>query len=157
VTRWLANALLAGALLAGQAAPAPAADGPTWHFASTPIDSFSYSVGGVTIKVPTGCFLTVAIKYWERNAGVETTRAGTDCYGLAAANPAWFCNRRMTFSFYDADGKRYHRYRSGVDNDCRSSTLYEIPGSVRGRFGKMCARFYTQGDRRAMTCTPIHR
>jgi hypothetical protein len=147
---------LAMTLWIGSAAGASAARRPSWHLASSAMGTFTYQAGPVTIKVPSGCFLTVSMKYDESNAGIGTTRAGTDCVGPAAILPRLFCNRKMTFSYYNNDNKRYFFWASQVSTNCKTFTSYEVPYSVRGQYGKMCARFYVAGTHRKTTCIQVH-
>ena len=128
----------------------------TWHWKSAPISSFGYSYGGISIAIPTGCFLSIAMKYNEKTAGVQKLNAGTDCIGVLAAHPWWFCNSKMSFTFYDTQGRKYYKWTSRVNTRCRTSLLVTVPQSVAGRYGKMCVRLYVDGDMRKKSCKSIH-
>ncbi|MFB7755716.1 hypothetical protein ACFC18_39910, partial [Streptomyces sp. NPDC056121] len=63
---------------------------------STPVRTFEYSVGGMTMKVPTGCAFTHII----RGSGKKITyqNAGVDCAFVAALGTG-FCNWRIDFTY----------------------------------------------------------
>jgi hypothetical protein len=149
-------ALLMGVLLALAPTPADAASRATWHWKTSPISSFGYSYGGINISVPTGCFLTLGVKYNEKTAGIQTVKAGTDCIGLMAMNPWWFCNSKMQWRFYDTEGRRYYTWTTRTNTRCRTSLLWVMPQSVVGKYGKVCARFYVAGTKRKTVCKSIH-
>ncbi len=62
---------------------------------STPVRTFAYSVGGMSMKIPTGCMFTHVI----RGSGKKITyqNAGVDCAFVAALSTG-FCNWRSDFT-----------------------------------------------------------
>ncbi|WP_432067050.1 hypothetical protein [Streptomyces sp. C10-9-1] len=75
---------------------------------TTPVHSFEYSVGGVTMKVPTGCTFTHII----RGGGKITYQnAGVDC-GFVAALSSGFCNWRIDFTYAGTTNKTYKTSRA---------------------------------------------
>ena len=71
-TRLTRALVAAGALLL--AAPASA---HATAIGSTPVRTFEYSVGGVTMKIPTGCMFTHVIRGGGRK--ITYQNAGVDC------------------------------------------------------------------------------
>ncbi len=55
---------------------------------TTPVRTFEYSVGGMTVKVPTGCMFTHAIKGSGRR--ITYQNAGVDCAFVGALSSG-FC------------------------------------------------------------------
>jgi hypothetical protein len=157
---WVGRAAGATALaLAVSVAPSTATKAEAYsgpHVRTRPISTFSYTIGGATIKVPTGCFFTLNVNYNEKTAGVGNARMGTDCIGLAAMNPWWFCNRWVTLNFYDNKGRKYYRWASKKETNCDTFDSWKMPYSVRGKYGKAIARFYVNGDKEAQVTLPIH-
>ncbi|MGP3735235.1 hypothetical protein ACTWJ9_18870 [Streptomyces sp. GDS52] len=62
---------------------------------SAPVRSFEYNVGGVTMKIPTGCMFTHAV----RGSGKKITyqNADVDCAFVGALSSG-FCNWRIDFT-----------------------------------------------------------
>lgn len=133
-----------------------------FHLRTKAIGYFSYGFEGLSIKVPKGCFLTNAVNYVHHSAadsnrpGIKTVRVGTDCIGPAAANPYWFCGRRVIVRFYDTDKRMYFKWKSPKRYNCRSFDKWTVPASVWGRYGKVCASLYVNGTKRRTTCVPVH-
>jgi hypothetical protein len=156
-------ALVLGVALAVSPAQTQSAAAHTgYHLRTKAIGSFSYGVGGISIGVPKGCFLTTAVNYRHHSVAdywrpaVKHVRVGTDCIGPAAAHPWWFCNRRVIVRFYDSDKHMYYKWKSPKRWNCRSFDKWNMPDSVYGYYGKVCASLYVNGTKRRTTCVPLH-
>ncbi|WP_329290865.1 hypothetical protein OIE43_29980 [Streptomyces pseudovenezuelae] len=147
VTR-LTTALAAAAVLA--LTPATAAHATA--IGSTPVRTFEYSVGGVTMKVPTGCMFTHAI----RGSGRKITyqNAGVDCAFVAAISPG-FCNWRIDFTYADTDNRTYRTSRGRTHNECKIDPMRNNSPRTLPRYGKACAHLYVNGVRRVSQCHHI--
>ncbi|GAA3788246.1 hypothetical protein GCM10022403_023400 [Streptomyces coacervatus] len=115
------------------------------------VDSFSYTVGGATINVPTGCFLTHSIKGSGKK--ISSQIAGVDCVGLAAIGTR-FCNTRLEFHYADTAGKTYKIMRGPLNTTCKTGTVptYKIGARELPKYGKACAQLFVNGKRRAVQC-----
>lgn len=119
---------------------------------STPVRTFEYSVGGMTVKVPTGCMFTHII----RGSGRKITyqNAGVDCAFVAALSSG-FCNWRIDFTYADTNNRTYRTSRGETHSECeidpmRNNSLHTLP-----RYGRACARLYVNGVRRVSQCHHI--
>ncbi|MFJ6724778.1 MULTISPECIES: hypothetical protein [unclassified Streptomyces] len=119
---------------------------------STPVQTFEYSVGGVTMKVPTGCMFTHVI----RGSGKRITyqNAGVDC-GFVAALGSGFCNWRIDFSYADTDNRTYRTSRGATHAECKIDPMRNNAPQRLPRYGKACARLYVNGVQRAAQCHHI--
>lgn len=119
---------------------------------STAVETFSYTIGGATINVPTGCFLTHVIKGSGRK--ITNQIAGVDCVGPAAL-VSRFCNVRLEFHYADTSGKTYRIKRGPLHTTCKVGTVptFKI-GKDRTlpKHGKACAQLFVNGSRRAVQC-----
>ncbi|MGH1552627.1 hypothetical protein ACRAWF_12740 [Streptomyces sp. L7] len=84
VTRLATALAAAGALVL--AVPTSAQAGA---IGSTPVRTFEYSVGGMTMKIPTGCLFTHIIRGGGRKISYQN--AGVDCAFVGALSSG-FCN-----------------------------------------------------------------
>lgn len=130
--------------------------GPASAIGSAAIGQFKYTFGGVTIDVPSGCFLTHVMKGKGRN--IKDQYAGVDCFGLAALHNSRFCNYRFDFVLRK-DGKNYKRFTGKThDTSCktqlRTYTNPKVP-YVAKHPGQGCAIFYVNGKKRAEQCHGI--
>ncbi|GGR82038.1 hypothetical protein GCM10010252_20810 [Streptomyces aureoverticillatus] len=118
---------------------------------SAAISSFNYSVGGVTIKVPAGCFLMHSIKGSGKK--VNSQIAGVDCVGVAALATR-FCNTRLELHYADTSGKTYKIKRGPLKTKCHTGTVptYKIGAHTLPKYGKACAQLFVNGSRRAVQC-----
>ncbi len=118
---------------------------------STAISSFNYSVGGLTVKVPAGCFLTHSVKGSGKK--INSQIAGVDCAGLAAIGTR-FCNSRLEFHYADTSGKTYKIKRGPLRKTCYTGSFptYKIGSQTLPKYGKACAQLYVNGKRRAVQC-----
>ncbi|MGW5394734.1 hypothetical protein [Streptomyces sp. NPDC003952] len=93
----------------------PPADAYAGAIGSTPVTGFDYQVGGVTMKVPTGCMFTHVV----RGEGKKITyqNAGVDC-GFVGALNSGFCNWRIDFTYADTDNKTYRTSRGKTHTEC---------------------------------------
>ncbi|MEV7284359.1 hypothetical protein AB0O01_07295 [Streptomyces sp. NPDC093252] len=119
---------------------------------STPVRSFEYSVGGVTMKIPTGCMFTHVV----RGSGKRITaqNAGVDC-GFVAALSSGFCNWRIDFSYSDTDNRVYRTSRGRTHSECKIDPLRKNSPQRLPRYGKACAQLYVSGVRRVSQCHHI--
>ncbi|MGH4033501.1 hypothetical protein ACQB60_31725 [Actinomycetota bacterium Odt1-20B] len=118
---------------------------------SAALGVFSYSHGGVTIKVPSGCFLTHAIKGSGKK--VNSQIAGIDCVGVAALGSR-FCNSRLEFHYADTSGKTYQIKRGPLRKTCHTGSFptYKLGAHTIPKHGKACAQFFVNGKRKAVQC-----
>ncbi|WP_055698491.1 hypothetical protein [Streptomyces silaceus] len=118
---------------------------------STALGVFTYSHGGVTIKVPSGCFLTHSVKGSGKK--VSSQLAGVDCVGPAALGSR-FCNARLEFHYADTAGKTYKIKRGPLRTKCYTGTFptYKIGAHTLPKYGKACAQLFINGSRKAVQC-----
>ncbi|ALV36026.1 hypothetical protein [Streptomyces sp. CdTB01] len=119
---------------------------------STSVRTFEYSVGGMTMKVPTGCMFTHII----RGSGREITyqNAGVDCAFVAALSSG-FCNWRIDFSYADTNNRTYRTSRGRTHNECKIDPMRNNAPQRLPRYGKACAQLYVNGVRRVSQCHHI--
>ncbi|MFI2434306.1 hypothetical protein [Streptomyces sp. NPDC018693] len=119
---------------------------------STPVRTFEYSVGGMTMKVPTGCMFTHII----RGSGKKITyqNAGVDC-GFVGALSAGFCNWRIDFTYADTDNRMYRTSRGKTHSECKIDPMRNNSSQSLPRYGKACANLYVNAVRRASQCHHI--
>ncbi|MFF7436740.1 hypothetical protein [Streptomyces sp. NPDC008122] len=119
---------------------------------STPVHTFEYSVGGATMKVPTGCTFTHII----RGDGKKITyqNAGVDC-GFVAALGSGFCNWRIDFTYADTSNKTYRTSRGKTHPECKIDPMRNNSPQTLPRYGKACAHLYVNGVRRVSQCHHI--
>jgi hypothetical protein len=75
---------------------------------STPVRTFEYSVGGMTMKVPTGCLFTHIIRGGGEKIAYQN--AGVDCAFVGALSSG-FCNWRIDFTYADTNNTTYRTSR----------------------------------------------
>ncbi|WP_078910131.1 hypothetical protein [Streptomyces sp. NRRL S-87] len=143
-----APAAACGLTLAGATQAAAGAIG------STPVQSFEYSVGGATVKIPTGCMFTHAI----RGEGKRITyqNAGVDCAFLGALSTG-FCNWRIDFTYADTENRTYRTSRGATHNECEIHPMRNNAPQTLPRYGKACAHLHVNGVRRVSQCHSITR
>ncbi|MFF5972133.1 hypothetical protein ACFY7C_11510 [Streptomyces sp. NPDC012769] len=119
---------------------------------TTPVRTFEYSVGGVTMKVPTGCMFTHVV----RGEGKKITyqNAGVDC-GFVAALGSGFCNWRIDFTYADTNNKTYRTSRGKTHSECKIDPMRNNSPQTLPRYGKACAHLYVNGVRRVSQCHHI--
>ncbi|MDJ0385854.1 hypothetical protein [Streptomyces sp. G-G2] len=119
---------------------------------STPVATFNYQVGGVTMKIPTGCMFTHII----RGTGKKITyqNAGVDC-GFVGALNAGFCNWRIDFTYADTDNKIYRTSRGTTHTECKINPMRDNAPQTLPRYGKACAHISVNGVRRGSQCHHI--
>lgn len=131
---------------------------PQNAFGGQPINSFSYTFGGVDITVPQGCFLNHYIDGQDRKLNRAT--AGVDCAGPVALHPGLFCNYKFRFDYYDTNNSRYASRTSRTVNNCDTITegadSAYLPRTVP-RYGRACVTFVVNGTDRATQCHSIVR
>ncbi|WP_437747019.1 hypothetical protein WME73_19965 [Sorangium sp. So ce302] len=124
---------------------------------SAAVQTFSYTIGGATINVPTGCALTHVIKGSGRK--IRDQIAGVDCVGPAALLSR-FCNARIEFHYADTSGKTYRITRGPLHTTCKVGTVptFNIKKDrTLPKYGKACAQLFVNGKRRAVQCHFITR
>ncbi|MBC9717812.1 hypothetical protein H9Y04_35305 [Streptomyces sp. TRM66268-LWL] len=145
--RLIAALATAGALVMMSPATAQAS-----AVGSTPVRSFEYSVGGVTIKVPTGCMFTHII----RGGGKKITyqNAGVDCAFVGALSSG-FCNWRIDFTYGDTNNRVYKTSRGRTHNECEIGPMRNNSPQTLPRYGRACTHLYVSGVRRVSQCHHI--
>ncbi|MFD4242597.1 hypothetical protein ACFWP3_13500 [Streptomyces sp. NPDC058525] len=143
--------------LAGIAATAalvalPPAEAHAGAIGSTPVATFDYQVGGVTMKVPTGCMFTHIIRGDGKN--ITYQNAGVDC-GFVGALNAGFCNWRIDFTYADTDNKTYRTSRGKTHTECKINPMRDNAPQKLPRYGKACAHLNINGVRRVSQCHHI--
>lgn len=116
---------------------------------STPVRTFQYSVGGMSMKVPTGCMFTHVI----RGSGKRITyqNAGVDCAFVAALGTG-FCNWRIDFTYADTNNRTYRTSRGRTHNECKIDPMRNNSPQTLPRYGKACAHLHVNGVRRVSQC-----
>jgi len=119
---------------------------------SAPVRTFEYSVGGMTMKVPTGCMFTHVI----RGSGKKITyqNAGVDC-GFVAALSSGFCNWRIDFTYADTNNRTYRTSRGKTHSECKIDPMRNNSPQRLPRYGKACAHLHVKGVRRVSQCHHI--
>ncbi|SDN46678.1 hypothetical protein SAMN05444921_127122 [Streptomyces wuyuanensis] len=119
---------------------------------STPVASFDYQVGGVTMKVPTGCMFSHII----RGQGKDITyqNAGVDC-GFVGALNAGFCNWRIDFTYANTGNKTYRTSRGNTHTECKIDPMRNNAPQKLPHYGKACAHLNINGVRRVSQCHHI--
>lgn len=130
--------------------PSPAAHASA--VGSTPVQTFEYSVGGATMKVPTGCMFTHAIRGGGRK--ITYQNAGVDCAFVAALGSG-FCNWRIDFAYADTNAKTYRTSRGKTHYECKIDPMRNNRPQTLPRYGKACAHLYVTGVRRVSQCHHI--
>ncbi|GGY64637.1 hypothetical protein GCM10010300_04790 [Streptomyces olivaceoviridis] len=130
---------LAAAASLALAAPTSAHAGA---MGSTPVRTFEYSVGGMTVKVPTDCMFTHII----RGSGRKITyqNAGVDCAFVAALSSG-FCNWRIDFTYADTNNRTYRTSRGKTHSECKIDPMRNNAPQTLPRYGRACARLYVNG------------
>ncbi|MGI5485006.1 hypothetical protein [Streptomyces lavendofoliae] len=119
---------------------------------SSPVETFSYQVGGLTLSIPTGCALTHAIRGGGRS--ITNQNAGVDCVGPAAL-ASKFCNTRIEFHYANTSNKTYKITRGPLNTTCytgRVKMFTNATDHTLAHYGKACAQLFVNGKRRAVQC-----
>ncbi|WP_406183973.1 hypothetical protein [Streptomyces sp. NBC_01006] len=130
----------------------PPAEAHAGAIGSTPVATFDYQVGGVTMKIPTGCMFTHIIRGDGKN--ITYQNAGVDC-GFVGALNAGFCNWRIDFTYSDTDNKIYRTSRGKTHTECKINPMRDNAPQKLPRYGKACAYIHVNGVRRAGQCHHI--
>ncbi|WP_307825161.1 hypothetical protein [Streptomyces sp. M2CJ-2] len=119
---------------------------------SAPVRTFEYNVGGVTMKIPTGCMFTHAV----RGSGKKITyqNAGVDCAFVGALSSG-FCNWRIDFTYADTNNKTYRTSRGRTHSECKIDPMRNNSPQRLSHYGKACAHLYVNGVRRVSQCHHI--
>jgi hypothetical protein len=112
------------------------------------LGAISYSNGGITVQIPSGCLLGHSIRGDGRT--ITAQWASVTCAPPASS---WllfhkaFCNPRIDFVFFDGDNREYYRQRGVTRYACYGAELPTWEGSPRvaGKYGKTCAQLYLNG------------
>lgn len=119
---------------------------------STPVRTFEYSVGGMAMKVPTGCMFTHIIRGGGRK--ITSQNAGVDC-GFVAALGSGFCNWRIDFTYANTNNRTYRTSRGRTHPECKIDPMRNNSPQTLPRYGKACAHLYVNGVRRVSQCHHI--
>ncbi|WP_282704243.1 hypothetical protein [Streptomyces sp. CC219B] len=119
---------------------------------STPVHTFEYSVGGATMKIPTGCMFTHVIRGGGRK--ITYQNAGVDCAFIAALSSG-FCNWRIDFTYADTNNRTYRTSRGKTHSECKIDPMRNNHPQTLPRYGKACAHLYVTGVRRVSQCHHI--
>ncbi|MEU9255049.1 hypothetical protein AB0D66_24755 [Streptomyces sp. NPDC048270] len=130
----------------------PPAEARAGAIGSAPVATFDYQVGGVTMKVPTGCMFTHIIRGDGKN--ITYQNAGVDC-GFVGALNAGFCNWRIDFTYADTDNKTYRTSRGKTHAECKINPMRDNAPQKLPRYGKACAHLHINGVRRVSQCHHI--
>lgn len=114
--------------------------------------TFEYTLGGVTMKVPTGCMFTHIV----RGSGRKITyqNAGVDC-GFVGAMSSGFCNWRIDFIYADVNNRIYRTSRGRTHSECKIDPMRNNSPQTLPRYGKACAHLHVNGVRRVSQCHHI--
>lgn len=119
---------------------------------STPVRTFEYSIGGATMKVPTGCMFTHIIRGKGRK--ITYQNAGVDC-GFVGALNSGFCNWRIDFAYADTNNRTYRTSRGKTHRECKIDPIRNNSPQTLPHYGKACAHLYVNGVRRVTQCHHI--
>ncbi|MEU3793384.1 hypothetical protein [Streptomyces fructofermentans] len=146
-SRYLVALAAAGALVLSNSTAAEAS-----AVGSTPVQSFQYSIGGMPMKIPTGCMFTHVV----RGGGKKITyqNAGVDCAFVAALGTG-FCNWRIDFTYANTSNRTYRTSRGRTHPECKIDPMRNNAPQKLPRFGKACAHLYVNGVRRVSQCHHI--
>jgi len=147
VTRLTTALTVAGALVLAMSTGAQA--GP---IGTTPVRTFEYGVGGMTMKIPTGCVFTHIIRGGGRK--IRYQNAGVDCAFVGALSSG-FCNWRIDFTCADTDNRTYRTSRGTTHNECKIDPMRNNSPQTLPRYGRACAHLYVGGTRRVSQCHNI--
>lgn len=118
---------------------------------STTVATFDYQVGGVTMKIPTGCMFTHIIRGEGRK--ITYQNAGVDC-GFVGALNAGFCNWRIDFTYADINNRTYNS-PGKTHAECEIHPMRDNAPQTLPRYGKACAHLNINGVRRVSQCHHI--
>ncbi|MEW2410606.1 hypothetical protein [Streptomyces griseoviridis] len=116
------------------------------------MQTFEYSVGGASLKIPTGCFFTHVIRGQGRKISYQN--AGVDC-GFVAALGSGFCNWRIDFTYKDTNNRTYRASRGRTHPECKKDPMRSNAPQRLAHFGKACTHLLVSGVRRASQCHHI--
>ena len=119
---------------------------------STPVQTFEYSVGGMTMKIPTGCMFTRIIRGSGKKISYQN--AGVDCAFVGALSSG-FCNWRIDFTYADTSNRTYRTSRGRTHSECKIDPMRNNSPQTLPRYGKACARLFVTGVQRAGQCHHI--
>ncbi|MEU0184568.1 hypothetical protein ABZ312_25825 [Streptomyces sp. NPDC006207] len=116
---------------------------------TTPVSTFEYSVGGATVKIPTGCTFTHIVRGSGRR--ITYQNAGVDC-AFAAALTRGFCNWRIDFTYADTNNRTYRTSPGKTHAECKIDPMRNNAPQTLPLFGKACAHLVVNGTRRVSQC-----
>ncbi|MFF3012665.1 hypothetical protein [Streptomyces sp. NPDC057939] len=119
---------------------------------STPVATFDHQIGGVTMKVPTGCMFTHIVSGDGKN--ITHQNAGVDC-GFVGALNSGFCNWRIDFTYVDTNNKTYRTSRGKTHTECKINPMRDNAPQTLPRYGRTCAYINVNNVRRAGQCHHI--
>ena len=104
--------------------------------------AFSYSFGGVTIRVP-----GAALNHCVVGRGLTVERQYA-----SFSSAAKLCNWRIDFVYYDDRGNQDVRYMGATHHSCTRDAYRELRPSRGFGPGKTCAKVYMNGKWRETQC-----
>ena len=113
--------------------------------------SFSYAVGGTTIKVPTSMLC-------HGVTGSGKTITHTRATFGSTSIKTQICNWRIDWVYYNTSGNEYRRSTGATQKSCAwYFQLCRNDGTDRSLayYGKACAQFYDNGTLRGKQCHSI--
>ncbi|MFE9318940.1 hypothetical protein ACFYNV_28250 [Streptomyces albidoflavus] len=119
---------------------------------SAAVQTFEYSVGGATMKVPTGCMFSHIIR--GKGKKITYQNAGVDCAFVGALSSG-FCNWRIDFTYADTDNRTYRTSRGATHAQCKIDPMRNNSPQTLPRYGKACAHPHVNGVRRVSQCHHI--
>jgi hypothetical protein len=149
--RFTARTIATLSMTAALAALPPSAAHAT-AIGSTPVATFNYQVGGVTMKIPTGCAFTHIIR--GDGKSITYQNAGVDC-GFVGALNSGFCNWRIDFTYADTSNRTYRTSRGRTHTECKIDPMRNNAPQKLPRYGKACAHLSVNGVRRVSQCHHI--
>ena len=118
--------------------------------------AFCYTFEGVSICVP-GATLGHTIQGDGRRINLESAEISDNLTGSTAGG--LYCNWRISWKYYDTDGKLYQTVPGPLHSECSglTSTLgrNDRSGRTLAHDGRACAVFIVNGTQRARQCHSI--
>ncbi|MBA3487978.1 MAG: hypothetical protein H0T78_00255 [Longispora sp.] len=121
-------------------------------YGSTPIRTIGFSTGGISLLVPTGCFLTHGIH--GKGTRVESENAGTDCAGPGFLGGG-FANWRIDFQYFDTNNHMYENNVGPINYEMTFNNFRSINHARTMQPGRSCAVFFSNGQELARQCHNI--
>lgn len=115
------------------------------------MDGFDFEIGGVTIKVPTGCELAHRIRGDGRK--ITDQAAWVGCDDFTGTFTRGLCNWRIDFHYADTNGKTYKINKGKTHTSCDRGPVRQVKTNhTLPHYGKACAHFLVNGKTRGVQC-----